>query len=268
MPEIAIAGTTVHYEDTGGSGDAIVFAHGFLWSGAMYRPQVEALRTRYRCVTFDFRGQGQSQVAARGYDLETLTDDAARLIEAIGCAPCHFVGLSMGGFVGLRLALGRPDLLRSLTLIASAADREPRRNLPKYLAMAAVARLIGVAPLARPVMKIMFGSAFLEDPARASERAEMKRQLVANDRVGASRALGGVIGRRAVEGELGRVNLPTLVLSGEDDRAIVPARSRRMADAIPGARFVLLPRAGHTSTIEEPAEVNRHLVAFLDGIAR
>ena len=107
MPRLTANGCDLYYEDTGSGRESIVFAHGLLWSGRMYDDQVAALKGRFRCITFDFRGQGQSQITKSGYDMDDLTLDAGGLIERLGVAPCHFVGLSMGGFVGMRLAARR-----------------------------------------------------------------------------------------------------------------------------------------------------------------
>ena len=74
----------------------------------MFAPQIEALSDRYRCIAFDFRGQGRSQVTDAGYDMDTLAVDAAALIERLGAAPCHLVGLPVGGFVAIRGAARRP----------------------------------------------------------------------------------------------------------------------------------------------------------------
>jgi pimeloyl-ACP methyl ester carboxylesterase len=264
MADLLLHGVRYHVDDTGPVAGAppVVFAHGLLMSGEMFRGQVEALRAHHRCVTFDWRGQGRTEVARDGYDMDTLTDDAIALITQLGAAPCHWVGLSMGGFVGLRIALRRPELLRSLSILDSAADAEPRANVPKYRAMAFFERHVGRGPLIAPVMRILFGAAFLRDPARAAERDAWRQHLLANDMSGAQRALGGVIDRRALEDDIGAITVPTLVASGEDDRAIVPARSRRTAERIPGARFVTLPRAGHSSSLEEPAAVTAALADF------
>src|SRR5439155_13936417 len=132
----------------------------------------------------------------------------------LGAAPCHFVGLSMGGFVGLRLAIRRPQLLRSLVLIESAADPEPPANVPKYRLMTLVARTLGTRLLAGRIMKIMFGDAFLADPARRVERKERRAELRGVNPIGAARATIGVIERAPVEAELDRIRVPTLVLSG------------------------------------------------------
>ncbi len=269
MPRITVHGADLYFDDTGptaGEAAPVVFAHGLLWSGAMFDPQVEALRGRHRCVRFDFRSQGRSALCDTGCDMDTLADDAAAVIEARGVAPCHFVGLSMGGFVGLRLAAYRPDLLRSLTLIASAADAEPRRNVPRYRAMTLGTRLVGVRPFAPRVLRILFGEAFLTDPSRADERSVLRERLLALDPVGVQRATEGVLSRRSVEHLLGRIRTPTQVISGEGDTAVAPARARRTAGLIDGGRFVQIPRAGHTATLEEPAEVTAALRAFFDTV--
>lgn len=266
MPTVEVNGTSLYYEARG-AGAPIVFSHGLLWSGRMFDAQVEALAARYRCITYDHRGQGRSARAPAPYDMELLADDAAALIERLGAAPCHFVGLSMGGFVGLRLAIARPALLRSLTLIESAADPEPRWNVPKYRAMLFAARWVGLGPFVPIVMRIMFGAPFLRDPARAALRRQMAEALAALDVTRVAPALESVVRRRPVLDALGRVATPTLMLHGAADRAIVLGRARRTVQAIPRARFVVLPRAGHTATIEEPAAVTRELAAFLDGIA-
>lgn len=269
MPRATVRGTAIHYDDVGPRGGVpIVFAHGLLWSGSMFAPQMAALGRERRCCAFDFPGQGLSGMPDRGYDMDTLTDIAADLLAWLGAAPCHFVGLSMGGFVGLRLAIRRPELLRSLTLIDTAADPEPGKNRPKYRAMSLVARLAGTRPLIGAVERIMFGRAFLEDPTRGPERELLRRRLLALDSVGAMRALGGVIQRKGVTEELGRIATPTLVLHGEQDRAIEPARAEAMAAGIRGAKLVWIPRAGHTSTLEEPAAITREIAAFVDGVER
>ena len=101
MPYARINGCNLYYEDHGGQGETIVFAHSVLWSGEMFEAQVRAFKEHYRCITFDFRGQGRSEVAGNGYEIECLADDTVRLFEALNCAPCHLVGVSLGGIVGM-----------------------------------------------------------------------------------------------------------------------------------------------------------------------
>jgi 3-oxoadipate enol-lactonase len=199
-------------------------------------------------------------------DMETVYADAVGLIEKLGVGPCHFVGLSMGGFVGMRLAARRPDLLRSLSLLETSSEPEPEQNVPRYKLLTFIARWFGMGLVADPVMKIMFGRTFLEDPARSAERAEWRRRLKENRR-DIWRAVNGVIQRRGVYEELPRIKTPTLVLVGAEDVATVPAKAERIHGAIEGSMLVKLPRGGHTSTVEEPELLNAALVGFLDEVS-
>lgn len=263
MPKIHVNGVNLHYEEHGAGAETIVFSHGLLWSGRMFEKQVEALKDRYCCITYDHRGQGQTEVTRSGYDIDTLTEDAAALIAQLGAAPCHFVGLSMGGFVGQRLAIRRPELLHSLTLIETSADPEPGENAPKYRLLGLVGRYLGFGLVADRVMPIMFGRTFMTDPARAEERDVWRRYLIANDRTGIYRALMGVINRQGVYDQMDRIDLPTLIIVGDEDVATIPAKSERMHDRIKGSRLVRIPQAGHTSTVENPTAVNAALAEFL-----
>ncbi len=263
MPTIQANGAQLHYGERGAGPETIVFAHGLFWSGEMFAAQVAALADRYRCVTFDFRGQGQSEATRDGYDMETLTEDAATLIHQLGLAPCHFAGLSMGGFVGMRLALRHADLLRSLILIETSADPEPAENLPGYRKLLTVAQVIGVRPLAGRVMPTMFGETFMNDPARARQRAEWQERLASNRKRGILNATRGVLDRVGVADQIHQIRLPTLIIVGDEDVATRPDRAERMAERIPGARLVTIPHAGHTSTVEEPAAVTAAIEAFL-----
>ena len=115
-------------------------------------------------------------------------------------------------------------------------------------------------------MKIFFGREFLEDPARGALKEEWRRRLLANDRVGVTRAVTGVIDRPGVHEEIGQVTLPTLIIVGDQDVATPLANAERIQALIPGSKLVVIPGAGHSSAIEEPEAVNRALVEFLDDV--
>jgi len=254
---------TLHVEDAGGTGAPVLFSQGLLWDTRLFAPQVAALQGRYRCIAYDHRGQGRSEVTTHGYDMDALADDAAALIERLDVAPVHFVGLSMGGFVGLRLAIRRPELLRSLVLIDTSAEAEARSKVPRYRLLNFIARWFGLWPAVDRVMPILFGPSFLGDPARAAERAEYRARLLALGRIGTPRAVRGVIERAGVADQLHRIRTPTLVLVGEEDGATPPERAEALAIGIAGAQLVRIPGAGHTSTLEQPAAVNAALAGFL-----
>jgi len=263
MPEISVNGARLHYTERGTGGTTVVFAHGMLFSGEMFAAQVAALEDDYRCITFDFRGQGRSEVTRNGYDMDTLAGDAAALIEALDAGPCHFCGLSMGGFVAMRLAIERPELIRSLTLMGTSADPESRKSLPRYRLMRLAGRCFGFGVVVDRIMPILFGRKFLDDPSRADLCKELRARVVANDRVGASRAAAGVFTRAGVHDRLPRITCPTLVIVGDQDVATVPAKAERIHRQIAGSKLVVIPGAGHTSCIEESEAVTAALREFL-----
>jgi len=96
----------------------------------------------------------------------------------------------------------------------------------------------------------------------------MEERLLALRDAPTRAALEAVIGREPIQGELGKIRTPTLVLHGAEDGAIVEPRARAMAEAIPGARWTLVPRAGHTSSVEEPEAIGRAIEEFVGGLGR
>jgi len=266
MPDLTINGAQIHYQEFGAGAETILFSHGLLMSGKMFRDQVAVFADRYRCITFDHRGQGKSQVTPAGYDMDSLTEDATALIRKLDCAPCHFVGLSMGGFVGMRLAIKYPELLKSLTLMETTADPEPEENKGPYRRLAFIGRWLGFRLVLKPVMQIMFGRSFLTDTKRAPLRKHWEAHLTGLRRIGTSRAAHGVINREGVYPQLGNIHLPTLILVGDEDVATPLAKSERMQAAIEHSVLVVIPKAGHSSSIEEPEAVNTALNRFFNSI--
>ncbi|MCI0713704.1 MAG: alpha/beta hydrolase [Chloroflexi bacterium] len=263
MPHITINGANLYYEEEGSGPQTIVFGHSLLLNLRMFDDQVAHLKDRYRCVRFDWRGQGQSEVTEDGYDMDSLYEDAVALIAALDCAPCHWVGFSMGGFVGLRLAIRRPDLLRSLILIDTSAAPEPDRNKWEDRLLLFIARWLGFRLVIGSAMKIFFAKKFLTDPARKAQVAEWRGHLLANDPVGMVRAVKGVITRQGVLEQIDKINLPTLIIVGEEDVATTPDKSRQMHAHITNSTLITIPDAGHVTPVEEPAAVNAALDDFL-----
>lgn len=263
MPKINVNDVNIHYEESGQGEDTIVFSHGLLWSSRMFDNQVAVLKDNYRVITYDHRGQGQSEVTESGYDMDTLAGDAMALIEKLNLGKVHFVGLSMGGFVAMRIAARRPDSVKSIILIETSADPEPQENIPKYKMLNFVARWLGFSLITKSVMQIMFGQTWLNEPTRAHEHDYWKKQLHNNHRVGITRAVMGSVNRKGVYEELASINVPTLILVGEEDVATVPAQADRIHQAIPQSKLVTIPQAGHTSTVENPDAVNQAIIDFL-----
>lgn len=271
MPAISANGTTICYTDTGtppGRPDArtVVFGHGLLFSGWMFHPQIDVLRHRYRCVALDWRGHGATPPTPSGYDMDTLTADAVAVIERLGTAPVHYVGLSMGGFVGQRIAARHGKLLHSLTLLDTSADAEDPAKIREYRLLANVYRLTGIRPVQRKAIASMFGPAFLATPAAQPLLREWLRRLRTCDRAGIRKAVLGVADRTPIHTELAEVSVPTLVAVGADDIATPPIHAQRIATAIKGAHLTVVPDSGHSLTLEQPSVAGTLLRDFLASV--
>ena len=265
MPTIEVNGTTLFYVDTGPgtTGETIAFSHGLLWGTELFAAQIEALRGRYRCIAWDHRGQGQSAPDLRRecIGMELVWLDAVALLEALGTGAVHFCGLSMGGFIGMRMAARRPDLVRTLMLLETSSDEEPIENLKRYRLLISVVKLLGMRVVRGQVAPIMLGRTILTDPSRREERDRYTALM--SRRKDGWRAVNGVIDRAGIHEELARITARTLIVVGDEDIATPRPRAEKIANAIANATLVEIPRAGHSSPVEEPAAVTAAIEAFL-----
>ncbi|AFK04989.1 alpha/beta hydrolase fold containing protein [Emticicia oligotrophica DSM 17448] len=263
MPFIQLTNAKYYYEEHGSGEETIVFSHGLLWSGHMFHKQVAYFKGRYRIITYDHRGQGQSEITPDGYDMDTLSVDAAELIEKLVGKPIIFAGLSMGGFVGMRLAARRPELIKKLILLETTAEPEPQENVGKYKMLNAIVKYIGFFPVVGSVMKIMFGQKFLNDANRIEEKNYWKNQLMSNNRKGITKAVDGVIYRKGIAEEIHKITCPTLIMVGDQDVATVPDKAKRIHSLIPNSKLVIFEGGGHTSSVEEPEVYNAEIAKFI-----
>ncbi len=264
MPTIEINGCNYYYESHGNTAnETILFSHGLLWSGKMFRKQVDFLKDRYHVITYDQRGQGQSSVTEKGYEIDQLYLDAVGMIEALNLKKVHFAGLSMGGFIGMRLAARRPDLMHSLILMETSAELEP--STLKYSFLNTIVSLFGVKAVVSPVMKIMFGEKFLNDPARKEEKAFWISELLKNKKT-ITRAVRGIIRRKGMEEEIKKITCPVLVMVGTQDKATVPAKAEFIHKQIPQSKLAYVEGAGRSSSVEEPEQVNGIIKGFLESL--
>jgi len=267
MPQVRVNGVNLFYEETGAGPETMVFSHSYLLDYTHFRPQMEHFRDRCRCLAYDHRGHGQSEATPDGYDMENLYADAVAFIEAMNCAPCHWVGLSTGGFIGLRLGLRRPDLVKSLILMDTSADEEPKENMFQYNLLLWVFRLLGPTPVIGRLMPIFFGKKFLNDPSQQSAIEEQKAALKANNRLAVFKFGKGIFSRRSVFPQLGEIKTPTLMMVGQEDMPTPLVKAERIVQGIPGAKLAVIPEAGHISTLENPGAVNTAMEEFLAGLS-
>lgn len=264
---LGVNGTELFYEDTGpgATGETIVFSHGLLWTTELFAQQIAALRSRYRCIAWDHRGQGRSAADHREHiGMELVWQDAVALLEALDVGPVHFCGLSMGGFVAMRMAARRPDLVRSIILIATSSDPEPLESVPRYRLLSRIVRLLGPWAVRDRVAPIMLGKTILTERSRHSD--VQRFMSIMTRRRDIWRAVNGVIDRGGAHDELSRVTAPTVVIVGEEDVATPPARAEKIALGIRHAEIVSIPRAGHSAPVEEPVAVTATIDGFLSAL--
>ena len=251
MATIKINGAEIYYEIHGHGPETMLFSHGLLFSGKMFKDQVDYFKARYKCVVYDHRGQGRSEVTENGYDMDSVYEDAIALIRELNLGPCHVVGLSMGGFVAMRIAARSPELLKSLII--------------KYNVLKTITQVLGVSAVINKVMPIIFGSTFLNDPARKDLVQLWRNELLTNKK-SIAKAVKGVVDRESVMNELDNIYIPTLVIVGDEDVATPPEKSKNIKLKIPQSRLAIIKGAGHSSVIEEPLQVIDVIEVFLNGV--
>ena len=138
-------------------------------------------------------------------------------------------------------------------------------NKIKYWFLNTIVKIFDIKIVTKPVMKIMFGQKFLNDPDRKAEREKWAEELQQNKKT-IVRAVEGVIHRKGVEPELKKITCPTLILVGTQDVATTPAKAEYIHSQIPHSILKYIDGGGHTSCIEEPEQYNRELDLFLDNV--
>ena len=270
MPFADVNGTRLHYVETGSGPETVVFSHGFLMNHTMFAHQIAALNAQYRVIAYDHRGHGQSANCHDPFGIYDLVDDAAALIRTLAEGPVHFAGMSTGGFVGMRLALRAPELIKSMTLIDTSAGAEDPAALRQYNQLLFAVRWIGTRPLLGKVMPIMMAQPFLTDPARKQEINDWRANLSALDKKSVYRFGKAIFFRDSVCDDLAALEAPppTQIIVGAEDIATPVARAQTMQAVIKGAQLEVIPDAGHSSPIETPKAVTDIMTRFLAQLDR
>lgn len=262
MKKIKVNNVELYFQSTGEGTETIVFSHGFLMNNTMFQGQIDTLKDKFRCISYDHRGHGKSEVSNNGYELDNLVNDAIAFIEALGVAPVHFVGMSTGGFIGMRIALRRPDLLKSLVLMDTSANAEPKENAKQYHLLMWVVKYIGWWAVINKTMPILFYKDFLQDQDRQDEVRNWKNIITGHSKKGMVLFGKGIFSRDSVIEKLPQISLPTAVIVGKEDIATKQDRAEQMADAIRGAKLYTIANAGHSAAVEKPQEVTQAMQDF------
>jgi 3-oxoadipate enol-lactonase len=254
---------SLHYTDSGNAdGVPVIFIHGFPFDHTMWDEQVAALPSRFRAVTFDMRGHGQSEVGSGQYFLEFFVDDLLGLMDHLSIDKAIWVGLSMGGYTALRAIEKAPERCKGLVLCDTRS--EPDTNEAKLKRATALKNLKtdGLKAYAENSVKNLFWSENLERKPQAVEK--VKNIIEATSMLGIGGTLLALASRTDTTHVLQGIKVPTLILVGEHDAITPPIAAQSMHESIEGSVMEVIPDAAHLSNLENPTVFNQHLLKFLE----
>ena len=244
--------------DARGDGPAILFIHGYPLDHTIWSPQLEALDC-WRRIAPDLRGMGQSDAPDLGYSMATYASDLAALLDTLGVERVVLCGLSMGGYVAFELLRRWRARVSGLVLIATRAGPDTAEGKRARDAAAAQAREGGAGVIADAMLPKM-----LAPGAPEGLVARVRALMAATPVPGIVGALGAMRDRPDSTSLLPALaGLPALVIAGGSDQLMPVSEMSAMAAAIPGARLVVAPGAGHLPTLEAPSVVTAALREFL-----
>ncbi|WP_027013853.1 alpha/beta fold hydrolase [Comamonas composti] len=258
MPVAHVNGQALHYEDTGGDGPVIVFSHGLLMDGSMFAPQVQALRSHWRCITWDERGHGKTATGhCAPFSYYDSADDVVALLAHLGVQRAVFAGMSQGGYLSLRAALRHPQAVRALVLIDTQALPEDPAQMAGHQLIVQEWMESGLSDeRAHTIEHIILGQGW---EGAAAWRAKWK-SMQPGDLLACFTTLGT---RDDISADIAGIKVPALVLHGDQDQAIDLPRAQAMARTLPQAQMVTIPGAGHAANLTHPEPVNAALRQFL-----
>jgi 3-oxoadipate enol-lactonase len=261
----SINGIELAYVDQG-RGYPILFLHAFPLNQHMWEPQKRVLAERYRVITMDLRGHGDTDAPLWRYTMEQFADDVKGLLDHLKLSEPVLCGLSMGGYVALAFYRRHGDRVRGLVLADTRAGVDTVDAKAGRYAMAQKAYREGLGTVEDAMLpRLLSKEALTTRPALVAQVREMIRGTSVS---GIAGALMAMTDREDAIPLLRAIVCPTLVIVGELDQPTPPAEARIMAELIPGARLVILPDAGHLANLEQPETFNQALLEFLDDVGR
>ena len=248
--------------DRSGAGPLVVFVHGIGGNRSNWTDQIVHLRPRYCAVAWDARGYGDSDDPSTPLAFGDYADDLVQLLDHLGAARAHIVGLSMGGIIAQDLYARFGERVATLTLANTSSGIA--HFAPERIAALLASRL---APLEAGRTTAEMGAALLAELispyTTAAQRDRLYGSLAALRVEPYKQALRAIV-TTDFRSQLPRIAVPTLVVTSTHDQVVPPPVSQAMAEAIPGAELVTIPRAGHLSNIDQADVFNQVVGGFLD----
>lgn len=255
-------GIDIGYDDVG-SGTPLLLLHGFPHNRTLWAPQVHALIDRTRCIVPDLRGFGETPPAPP-YSVDQYADDAVTLLDALRIERAVVAGISMGGYVAFALWRKYRARVRALVLVDTKAGADGEEARGKRRELSALARRQGSEAVADAMLPGMIGKS---TRAKQPDLVERVRTMLAAAPVdGVAGALEALMNRPDSTPTLATIDVPTLIVVGDEDVLTPVAESQALHAAIPGSRLAVLSGAGHISNVERPAAFNHVLSEFLAAV--
>jgi 3-oxoadipate enol-lactonase len=257
-----INGIELGYDDRG-AGTPLVFLHAFPMNRRMWEPQAGALAARYRVITIDLRGHGESDAPLWRYSLDQHADDLRALLDHLHIRQAVLIGLSMGGYLIFAFSRRYPERIKALVFADTRAEADKPEQVAWRFHLAQRAYQKGSEVVAEEMLPKLLAPG----SRKRSELVEQVRAIIHSAPVtGIAGDLMAIAERQDSTVQLGRIQCPALVMVGDQDGLTTPADNRRIADGIPGARFEVIPDAGHLSNLEQPEAFNAALRSFLEAL--
>lgn len=236
---------------------------------SLWSRQVRHFRGRVPTICVDPPGHGRSEPLSRDFELEDCVEVLEAVLDDLAVDRAHLIGNSWGAMTSAMFGAMVPHRTASLVLITGTAGTASFTQRLQFRLLLVIARAAGGMPsiLGGQLERIFFAPGIRDRNLRAVQ--EMLDQVAQRDPASVAHAARSVVvNRRDRHGLYGRIGAPTLVVSGQHDRVFPPSDGQRMADAIPGARFVVVPDAAHLLAVEVPDVINRLVDEHLGQVVR
>ncbi len=256
-----IKNNTVIYQEGKENPQAIIFIHGFPFDRKMWSNQVEYFKKNYHCVTYNIRGLGESPAGDGQFTMESFVDDLFEIMDELSLIKPVICGLSMGGYIALR-AVER-DEKKFTAVILCDTKSEADNNAVKLNRAAGVKQINneGVQKFISSFVPKCFTDKFISSNKREYE--EILNRALKSDPIGIKGSLLAMAGRTDTTDYLSKIQIPVLVICGEEDKITTPEIMKAMSDKISASEFLLVPGAAHLSPVENDKFVNSVVDKFL-----